>query len=499
MADDAMDTPGAERSEPDERVEPSESAAELGSDVRRSLRWSVASQLAVRVVNVGSGVVLLRILVPAEYGVYVFALAVIAILMSFNDLGQVLTIVRWPDDDVQPAARTSTTMTWANSVACFVVCFVSAPLLAQVTNRPEATGVVRLMSVLILIDGFGTVPRALLFRTFRHAATAKADLYGTVVNVALSIGFALLGFGAWAPAFGTVGAAFVTGGLVLRAAPSIPRPGWDRAIARRLLSFGFPLALATLVELTLLNVDYLVIARELGATALGLYAVAFNVSSWPSTLLTQAIRKVSVAGFSQVEGGAQELAASFSRNFALLATLLLPVCVGLGVLAEPLLRLLYTEEIAQAATALSWLVVLGGIRVSLGLVFDLLLSQGRSRATARLQFLWLLAAAPSLYFGARWCGIAGVAAAHTFVAIGVAVPLHLASIKSMGVRAGLLGAGLVRPFVAASCAIAAGVVLARIVSPPFLTILAAGTAIVVVYLALVMSPRELLGLARNAR
>ncbi len=472
------------------------STEQLGSDVKRSLRWSVASQLAVRVVNVASSIVLLRILVPAEYGVYVFALAIVAILMSFNDLGQVLTLVRW-EGDVTQAARTCTTVVWANSLACFGVAMVGAPLLAQITDRPEATGVLRLISVLLLIDGVGTVPRALLFRAFQHAKTAKGDLYGTVVQVVVSVGAAVAGLGAWAPALGTIVAAFVTGGIVLAAAPYIPKPAWDPKMARRLLAFGFPLACATLVELTLLNVDYLIIAEELDATAVGLYAVAFNVSSWPSTLLTQAIRKVSVAGFSQLEGGARELAASFSKNFGLLASLLIPVCVGLGVLASPLLRLLYTPEIATAATALSWLVAVGGIRVALGLVFDLLLSQGRSRATARLQLLWLIAAAPSLYFGARWYGIAGVAAAHTVVGIVVAVPLFLAAIRPMGVHPGDLLAALRRPLLAGIAATGVGVAVTSAVTTPVFAILLGGTAIVAVYAALAFPPRDLLHMARK--
>src|SRR5688572_4311046 len=50
---------------------------DLSGDVRAGLRWSVISQLAVRMVSVASGIVLLRLLQPDEYGVYAFALAVV--------------------------------------------------------------------------------------------------------------------------------------------------------------------------------------------------------------------------------------------------------------------------------------------------------------------------------------------------------------------------------------------------------------------------------------
>ena len=58
-------------------------------------------------------------------------------------------------------------------------------------------------------------------------------------------------------------------------------PGWKKAEARRLLAFGLPLAGANLLAFLVLNVDYIVVGRVLGAEALGLYMLAFNISGWP--------------------------------------------------------------------------------------------------------------------------------------------------------------------------------------------------------------------------
>lgn len=468
-------------------VSPSEESGQ--PSVGAGLRWSVASQLAVRLASVASGIVLLRILRPDQYGVYAFALAVVSILMAFNDVGQVLTIARWRGD-VTAAARTSTTLAWMTSAGCFVLCVTAAPLLAAVTDDAEATGVLRLLCCLLLIDGLTTVPRALLFRVFQHSRAAIADLIGTAGNVALSLGLASAGAGTWAPAIGTIGAAIITGSVVLALAPSIPRPGWDPVLARRLLGFGLPLGCATLVELTLLNVDYLIVARQLGATALGLYAVAFNVSSWPSTLLTQAIRRVSVAGFAQLGADRAALGAAFANGFTTLVTLLLPVCAGLAVLSRPLLELLYGPKLSPAASALTWLVTLGGIRVAVGLVFDLLLSQGRSRETFRLQALWLVAVVPALVVGAELRGIAGVAMAHTVVACVVALPLYLAAARRQDVDLGDLGHRLLRPALGVTGAIAVGVIVRSLTSVPLVTLVLGGAGMVVAYCAAALTPAE---------
>jgi hypothetical protein len=174
-----------------------EGRSDLSGDVRSGLRWSVISQLAVRMISVASGIVLLRLLQPDEYGVYAFALAVVNILIAFNDLGQVLALARWPGN-VAHAARTSTTLALGTSAVCFIACVAAAPLLAEVTDHPEATGVLRLLACMLLVDAVTTVPRALLFRDFKHSRTAIGDLVGTVANVGLSLSLAAAGTGTWA-------------------------------------------------------------------------------------------------------------------------------------------------------------------------------------------------------------------------------------------------------------------------------------------------------------
>lgn len=480
-------------------VAPEGGRPDVSSGVKAGLRWSLFSQLGVRFVSVISGIFLFRLLDAENYGVYAFALAVINILISFNDLGQVLTIVRWTGDDVLRAARTATTIVWCTTAVCFLACFAGAGWLAHLSGNEAAAGPLRLMAFMLLIDGVSTTPRALLFRAFKHSRSSIADLAGLPVNVGLSLALAAAGAGAWAPAVGTVAAAVITGGIVFFSAPKRPRPGWDRGHARRLLAFGFPLAVTTLVELTLLNVDYLIIGNRLGAVALGYYALAFNVSSWPSTLVTQAIRKVSVAGFSQLSGDRAHLTAMFGRSMTMLLTLLLLVCTGIAVLASPLVRILYGADSTAAGHVLSWLIVLGAVRVTVGLMFDLLLSLGRSRTTLRLQVLWLIAVIPSLWIGAATGGIVGVAVAHTIIAVFWALPLHLSAIKGVGIRLGALGRPLVRPLIGAGVAGAVGTAAMLGLRPDLVDIAVAGPLVLVVYVIIGVPRAELGRIRRMAR
>jgi len=84
--------------------------------------------------------------------------------------------------------------------------------------------------------------------------------------------------------------------------------------------------------IAMLNVDYVVVGRVLGPVALGLYLMAFNLSSWPVNVFSFAVRRVSLAGFSRLQSDHARLKSAFARSGALLMAATIPVCALLATL-----------------------------------------------------------------------------------------------------------------------------------------------------------------------
>ena len=76
------------------------------------------------------GIILARLLVPADFGIYAIALATLAILQSMNDLGTAVAVIRWQGDPARPA-RTATTISILGSIALYGITFVLAPVIAH--------------------------------------------------------------------------------------------------------------------------------------------------------------------------------------------------------------------------------------------------------------------------------------------------------------------------------------------------------------------------------
>jgi PST family polysaccharide transporter len=446
----------------------------LGRQVRSGLAWSFANQLLGRVGTFATGVVLARILAPEDFGVYAVSFTAMLLLMAVNDVGLVQALIRRPGtlDDVGP---TATTLIAGISVVLCAAFMGAAGPYASAMGAPDAAGVVRLMALALVIDGLGAVPTAALTRALAQARRTAADTMGFLVQAPLTIGLAVAGFGAWSLAVGHLAGNLVVTVAVVALAPVRYRPGWNPLVARRLLVEGAPLAATTLVGFGLLNLDYLVVGRALGPAQLGLYVLAFNLASWPVTVLITAIRNVSLAGFARLQHRLPELRAGFVRAMALTMALTLPVAALLGGFARPLIGFIYGSRWLPAAEPLRFLALLGAARVAYDLVWDLLVALGRSRLTLGINVVWLTLLAPALVAGAALGGITGVAAAHATVAVALIGPLYLVALTraTMPVRA--LSGHLLRPLAAAGAVVAVAVLTTALVDRPLPTLVIGGT------------------------
>ena len=115
---------------------PPEAAEPLHTTARRALWWSVANNIVGRVGTTLMGIVLARLLVPEDYGVYAVALVALNGLLSMNELGVSLAIVRRPGD-VSRIAPTVKTLALGSSIVLWVLMFAAAPYVARRSTRPR--------------------------------------------------------------------------------------------------------------------------------------------------------------------------------------------------------------------------------------------------------------------------------------------------------------------------------------------------------------------------
>ncbi|MEU8520850.1 oligosaccharide flippase family protein [Streptomyces sp. NBC_01216] len=465
--------------------------ASLGTKVRSAARWSLINTMVMRLGNFATGIILARfVLDPAAWGVYGVAQTVLMVLLAANELGVTLAVVRW-DGDVRSFAPTVLTLSTISSGLLYTALFAAAPAVATLLGSPEASGVLRVMCVCLVLDGLSQVPAGVLTREFAQGKRMVIDALNFALSTSVTLFLALQGWGAMSFACGAVAGNVVALAGCALAAPGYLRFGWNPAQARALLRFGLPLAGASMLSLAVVNADAMVVGATLGNVSLGFYMLAFNMAGWPVRVISEAARRVSFAGFSRLAGSPKALSEGFGRALAILVTCTVPACVLLGALAGPAVGLLYGAKWLPAAEALPFLMALGLARIAAELTYDCLVAVGRRRSLVLIQALWLVTLVPVLVFAARTGGIASVAAGHVLVAGVVVLPAFVVALRRGGIATRSLARACAWPVLGGVVMAAVVVLLRQRLGEGFLALCATSVIGLVCYAVCVLPSRRL--------
>ncbi|WP_240629789.1 oligosaccharide flippase family protein [Specibacter cremeus] len=452
----------------------------------RAFLLSILNTLVSRVGTIGIGILLARMLGPAQFGTYAVAFVALIAILSFNELGVSLAIVRWPSDPKEIAA-TVTSVSLGSSALIFAATYLLAPYFATAMGDPAATSVVRVMAVCVVVNGAVATPAALLQRGFRQGTRMVIDQVNVWLGAIVSVVLVFSGMGAMSLAIGRVAASVVSAVLFIAYSPLPYRLGFDRGKLRPLLNFGLPLAGSSIVVFAVGYADQIVAGKMLGALTLGLYVLAFNLAGWPTSIFSQPLRGVAPPVFANLQHDPQAMRGAMLSLMGVVAAAVLPIVAVMAGAAEPLVRFVYGAQWASAAVALTWLAALAAFRIFFELIYDYLVVLGVSGAIFKVQLIWLAALLPALIWGAAWAGLAGLAAAPLCVAALIVLPIYLRMLKRHGFTVAALASAIWLPCAVAVPVAGMSYLFARTIGSPFLAVLAAtgvGTVAMVVLVAL---------------
>jgi PST family polysaccharide transporter len=464
--------------------------ATIGRRAGSGLRWALVGNVALKAGSFAMSLVMVRLLAPHDFGLYAVALAAQAFLIHVNDMGMIAATVQWRGD-VKEMAATARTMAIGFSVAWYALFWVGAPILAETASSPEATPLVRLLTLTIVLDGITAVSVGVIQRRFQQDKLMKAIAVGFAVSVVVTLSLAVSGAGAYSFVLGSLSQSLVVSVLVLRIARLPFRLGFDRSVGRRLLVFGVPLAVGLGVESVVMYSDSVIVGHVLGTVALGFYLLAFNISSWVPGIVSGAVRYVSIPAFSRLaEGEKDTLSVGVQRALPLLITFVAPIAALLVTLSPALIHVLYGESWLPAAQALQFLAFVMVARMFTALVFDIQTGLGNTKVPVKLNLAWLAALLPALWYGTNQGGIRGAAIGHAVVALTVAIPLAAWMLHRAGVDMRPVLRRSARPVLAAVVAGGAMAAIALPLDSPIAQLTIAGGLGCVVYLVLALSAQD---------
>ena len=330
----------------------------LGRQAARGAGVTMGAQGLRLVLQVGSLVVLSRLLTPAQVGLVAMVTALLNVAELIRDFG--LSSAAIAARTLSVAERTN--LFWLNvaiGTTCSVIAAASAPLLAWLYGEPEVLGIALALSGLFVVSGANTQYRADLSRSLRFRALAVTDVGAQVLSVTVAIAAAASGFGYWSIVLQQ--ATFVVTSFVVNAMQCRWIPGRPRrdVSVRRFAKTGAHLLGTNLLGYAVNNLDSIGVGIVWGPGAAGLYTRVYQLLQVPLQQVNAPLTRVVLPVLSRLQDDRPQ----FDRFFARFQ---LAICYVLGVgfailagISDPLVGVLFGSTWSGAAPILAVLALSG--------------------------------------------------------------------------------------------------------------------------------------------
>ena len=385
--------------------------AGLGKIAARGAGITLMSQGIRFALQLGSLMVLARLLSPQEFGVVAMVTAITNVMEIVRDFG--LSSAAMQAKELNDAERTN--LFWVNTgigTGCALVVTLSAPLIVRMYGTPVVGPIVLALGWLFIVSGVNTQFRAELSRSLRFKALAVTDIAAQAGSIAVAISLAAAGAGYWA----VVGQQITL--VVLTCTSNVIlckwRPGRPRRSVsiRRFFRFGGSVLGTNVIAYATNNLDNVAIGIYWGSGPLGLYSRAYQLLMVPLQQVSVPLTRVVLPVLSRVQDQ-DETYARYVSKAQLVGCYMLAsgFAVAAGV-SVPLVALLFGPKWSGVAPIFAALAI-GGIFRGIGQIsYWMYLSRGRADAQLKLYLVTRPIMIGLMIAGLPW-GPVGVAIGHS--------------------------------------------------------------------------------------
>ena len=378
--------------------------------VVRGMAWKVGGQVFNQVLRIAVGLVLARLLAPHDYGLAAMVVVFSGLAFALSDLSLGAALIQRKHLEEQDRS----TAFWASvgvGLAFTAGGVLASGPLADFYGEPSVQPLFAVLSLSFLFAALGTTQNALLTREMSFKRLELRTMLAGVAGAVVGVVTAVRGYGAWAIVGQQLTVTVVSTLLVWRLSSWRPRLAFSPTRLRALGGFSANvLGVRTLFYIGR-NVDNLLVGRFLGATALGAYALAYNLMLLPMNRVAGPVQQVLFPAFSRLQDDRERMTAVWLRANRLIAAACAPLLLGLIVVAPDFVSVVLGERWHEATPVLRILAIVGLLQALQRLNGSVFMACDKTGTLFRFSLVAVAVNTAAFVVGLRW-GIVGVAAAY---------------------------------------------------------------------------------------
>ena len=315
---------------------------ELKRKTISGLFWKLCERVSAQFVTFVVSVILARILLPDEYGIIAIVTIFINIANVFVSNGLGISLIQKKDADELDFS----TMFYSSiilSLIIYLIIYLIAPLLAALYENELLISVIRIMGLRIPIASINCIQQAYVSSKMNYKMFFFSTFIGTVISAVIGVLMAILGFGVWALVAQYLSTALIDTVVLWIVIEWKPALVFSIDRFKSLFSFGWKAMLTSLIGTVFNQLRGLIIGFKYTPADLA-YCVKGEQIPLMVTSLNSTMESVLFTSITKVQDDKKNVKKALSRLTRTSSFLIIPMMFGLVAIAEPLVKILFTDR-----------------------------------------------------------------------------------------------------------------------------------------------------------
>ena len=307
------------------------------------LKWVTLSNILRQVLSLVNIVILARLLVPEDFGVYAILLIFITFLTMFKDMGVAAFVVHTKE----PSQLLLSSLFYFNlfiGILFASLLVLSSSWISHFYEMPSLELMIQIISLNLIITSVSIVSRALLQKQIDFKRLSIIETLSTILGIVLGISAAFYGLGVYSLLVQSIATSLLDTLLVVLYTSWRPSKAFSFNEIKRVWKYSSNLSGYRLMNYFATNSDNFLIGKYLSSGALGLYSIAYKIMLYPLQNITVTLMKVMFPAFSMIQDDNEKFKRSYLKVIFFITLVSTPLMVGLMAVSDIFVDLLFGEK-----------------------------------------------------------------------------------------------------------------------------------------------------------
>ena len=358
----------------------------------KSIKWTFLTELLNRSIGPLITLILVRILLPENFGLFAGAAAIVILIESLHDFGLSRTLIRTNQRRLDQLFDSAFWTMVIFSLILYILVFFLAPYIASFYQSPAMINVLRVLALETLLPI--SLLRALEQKKFNFNKLFIIQIISIIVPGIIGIPLALLKFGVWSLVYGYLATSLFIFIYLLIIVDHRLKFKFDFKKIRNLIKISSWIFAENIFVWFFPYGEFLIIGHYLGPNNLGIYQIAYAFLAMVFGIVVGHSLPVSYSLFSKLQTQKIILKKTLMNITQMIVFISLPLGMETFLLARPITSLFFNQK----WFGIEFIIALLGIRFVL-IQFLIIMPEalraiGRADLNAKLYLLGIIYSIP---------------------------------------------------------------------------------------------------------